>query len=84
MKKVLIIFLVIAPNLTIYNKLKNDLGDIGSPKYVFKGLDKFVSPPDIIDGDNYGNKPINSDSIFSNDYNKVRINVFNISKFNAG
>ena len=76
-------FLVIAPNLTIYNKLKNDLGDIGSPKYVFKGLDKFVSPPDIIDGDNYGNKPINIDSIFSNDYNKVRINVFNISKFNA-
>lgn len=72
-------FLVIAPNLTIYNKLKSDLGDIGSPKYVFKGLDRFVDPPDIIDGDNYGNTRIRSSSLYS----KVRINVFNISKFNA-
>ena len=30
-------FFVVAPNLTIYNKLKSDLGDPGSKKYVFKG-----------------------------------------------
>ena len=46
-------FFVMAPNLTIYNKLKADLGHTWSPKYVFRGLDKFVNPPRIIDGDNY-------------------------------
>ena len=45
-------FFVMAPNLTIYRKLKDDLGNPSSPKYVFRGLDKFVSPPRIIDGDN--------------------------------
>ena len=31
-------FIVIAPNITIYNKLISDFGDSGSEKYVFKGL----------------------------------------------
>lgn len=42
-----------APNLTIYKKLKADLGNPSSPKYVFHGLDRFVTPPRIVDGDNY-------------------------------
>ena len=31
-------FFVLAPNLTIYNKLIDDLGNPASPKYVFKGI----------------------------------------------
>ena len=46
-------FFVMAPNLTIYTKLKDDLGNTSSSKYVFKGLDLFAKPPRIIDGDNY-------------------------------
>jgi len=46
-------FFVMAPNLTIYKKLKNDLGNQNNEKYVFRGLDKFVNAPRIIDGDNY-------------------------------
>jgi len=46
-------FFVMAPNLTIYNKLKADLGNTTNTKYVFRGLDRFVQSPRIIDGDNY-------------------------------
>lgn len=71
-------FFVMAPNLTIYRKLKDDLGNPSNPKYVFKGLDLFVDPPRIIDGDNYNEfRQIGS---FVND---VTINVFNISKLNS-
>ena len=70
-------FFVMAPNLTIYNKLKDDFGNISSPKYVFRGLDKFVNPPRIIDGDNY--EQFNQESMFG----KVTINIFNISKLNS-
>lgn len=46
-------FFVLAPNLTIYNKLISDFSP-GSPKYVFQGLSEFViQPPEIITGDNY-------------------------------
>ena len=46
-------FFVLAPNLTIYNKLISDFTP-GSPKYVFQGLSDFViQPPEIITGDNY-------------------------------
>lgn len=71
-------FFVVAPNLTIYNKLKTDLGVPSSDKYVFRGLDLFVDPPRIIDGDNY--KDFRQMDITSND---VTINVFNIAKLNA-
>ena len=46
-------FFVMAPGITVYKKLKDDLGNNSSPKYVFRGLDLFASPPRIIDGDNY-------------------------------
>jgi type III restriction enzyme len=46
-------FFVLAPNLTIYNKLIADFTP-GNPKYVFQGISEFVTnPPEIITGDNY-------------------------------
>lgn len=71
-------FFVMAPNLTIYNKLKNDLGNTSNPKYVFRGLDKFVNPPRIIDGDNYADFRQGAFGV-----NDVVINVFNIAKLNS-
>lgn len=71
-------FFVMAPNLTIYDKLKTDLGNPSSRKYVFKGLDLFAKPPRIIDGDNYGDfRQIEME------VSDVTINVFNIAKLNA-
>ena len=71
-------FFVMAPNLTIYRKLKDDLGNTSNPKYVFRGLDKFVNPPRIIDGDNY--EAFRQGQFGVND---VVINVFNIAKLNS-
>lgn len=72
-------FFVLAPNLTIYNKLIEDFSNPRSPKYVFPGIGDFVHrPPGIITGDNYTSKgtlPLFDESI--------NINVFNISKINA-
>ncbi len=45
-------FFVLAPNLTIYNKLQGDFTP-HSAKYVFKGIAEFATdPPAIITGDN--------------------------------
>lgn len=69
-------YFVVAPNTTIYNKLKRDLSDSNNPKYVFKGLGCFADPPQIIADDDYREKPL---SLFEAD---VHIFVFNIDKFN--
>lgn len=69
-------FFVVAPNTTIYNKLKKDLSDNNSAKYVFKGLGCFSTPPQIITDDDYREKSL---SMFVSD---VRIFVYNIDKFN--
>ena len=72
-------FFVLAPNLTIYNKLIDDLSLPTSPKYVFQGIGEFAAKrPRIITGDNYqdASQRIMFDS-------EVHINVFNISKINA-
>ena len=46
-------FFVLAPNLTIYNKLIADFTP-NTPKYVFQGIAEFaINPPEIITGDNY-------------------------------
>src|SRR5512147_2333086 len=46
-------FFVLAPNLTIYNKLIADFTP-NTPKYVFDGVSEFATePPIIITGDNY-------------------------------
>ncbi len=71
-------FFVMAPNLTIYKKLKSDLSKQESEKYVFRGLDKFVNAPRIIDGDNY--EEFRQTSL---NEGGVTINIFNISKLNS-
>ena len=72
-------FFVLAPNLTIYNKLIEDFGNPAHPKYVFRGIADFASNrPVIITGDNYNNNKSGLDL----NPNEIRINVFNISKFN--
>lgn len=75
-------FFVLAPNLTIYNKLIADFTP-GSPKYVFQGISDFaLQPPEIITGDNYeSGRGVRSADLFGE--NGVHINIFNISKINA-
>ena len=76
-------FFVLAPNLTIYNKLITDFTR-NTPKYVFKGIAEFAQqPPLIITGDNYdqtGAAVAEQPSGFAHD---VRVNIFNISKINS-
>ncbi|ABA50189.1 Type III restriction-modification enzyme helicase subunit [Burkholderia pseudomallei] len=76
-------FFVLAPNLTIYNKLIADFTR-NTPKYVFKGIAEFAQqPPLIITGDNYdqtGSAVDDQPMGFAHD---VRINIFNISKINS-
>ena len=70
-------FFVVAPNLTIYEKLKQDLGNPSSEKYVFRGIGCFKSMlPNLITGENYREKGM------MGGFSDVTINVFNISKFN--
>lgn len=74
-------FFVLAPNLTIYNKLIADFTP-NTPKYVFKGISEFaVNPPKLISGDNYEqqNLTMGMDNLFG----EITINVFNISKINS-
>ena len=74
-------FFVLAPNLTIYNKLIDDFTP-NTPKYVFKGISEFaVNPPKLISGDNYEqqNLSMGMDNLFG----EITINVFNISKINS-
>lgn len=73
-------FFVLAPNLTIYNKLIEDFSNRNHPKYVFKGIAEFAAyPPDIITGDNYESKAGTLFDILT----PVKINIFNISKINS-
>lgn len=70
-------FFIVAPNLTIYNKLMKDLGDPSSEKYVFRRIGCFSQNiPNLITGDNYKEKGL------MQGFSDVTINVFNISKFN--
>ena len=69
-------FFVLAPNLTLYEKLIKDFGDESYSKYVFKGISEFVGkPPRVVTGENYQER---TSSLFSD----LEINIFNISKFN--
>lgn len=73
-------FFVLAPNLTIYNKLIADFSNRTHPKYVFKGISEFaIDAPVIITGDNYDQQDPASGTLFGG----VRINIFNISKINS-
>lgn len=76
-------FFVLAPNLTIYNKLITDFTR-NTPKYVFKGIAEFAQqPPLIITGDNYDQTGAAVDDGAMGFGHDVRINIFNISKINS-
>lgn len=50
-------FFVLAPNLTIYNKLLADFTP-NTPKYVFQGIAEFaVKAPTLVTGENFEQKP---------------------------
>ncbi|MGN6653969.1 MAG: DEAD/DEAH box helicase [Rhodanobacter sp.] len=76
-------FFVLAPNLTIYNKLIADFTR-NTPKYVFKGIAEFAQQaPLIITGDNYDQTGAAVDNAPQGFAHDVRINIFNISKINS-
>ena len=69
-------FFIVAPNTTIYNKLRKDFTEMGGEKYIFNGLGCFTSQlPQIISDDDYRTKPL---SLFGSE---VKIFIYNISKF---
>ena len=76
-------FMVLAPNLTIYNKLIADFTP-NTPKYVFQGIGEFaLTQPTIITGDNYDSGAgLRAATLFGDD-DSVHINIFNISKINS-
>jgi len=72
-------FFVMAPNLTIYNKLITDFTP-NTPKYVFKGIAEFATDaPEIITGDNYEAKAGTLFDLLL----RCKVNIFNISKINT-
>lgn len=72
-------FFVLAPNLTIYNKLIADFTP-NTPKYVFRGIAEFATAaPEIITGDTYETK---AGTLFD-ELIRCKINIFNISKINS-
>ena len=72
-------FFVLAPNLTIYNKLMADFTP-NTPKYVFQGISEFaIKSPTLVTGENFEQKPQALD-LFERD--DIVINIFNIAKFN--
>ena len=72
-------FFVLAPSLTIYNKLVTDFTP-NTPKYVFKGIAELATePPAVITCDNY-------DGMVGGLFDQLlhcKVNVFNISKINS-
>ena len=76
-------FFVLAPNLTIYNKLIADFTP-NTPKYVFKGIAEFaVEPPVVITGDTYESGVGVRSGWLPGVHDGVHINIFNISKINS-
>lgn len=69
-------YFIVAPNITIFDKLKKDLGHPENPKYVFKGLGCFSTPPQVITDDDYKTRNI---TLFNSD---VNLYIFNVDKFN--
>jgi type III restriction enzyme len=68
-------FFVLAPNLTIYNKLIDDFTP-NTAKYVFKGIAEFaISPPVLTTGETYERQVASGGQLFP-----TTINIFNIAK----
>lgn len=76
-------FFILAPNLTLYNKLLRDFGEPGYEKYVFRGLAEYVThPPRIVTGENYLSSGVGRGTeVFEKE--TIEINIFNIAKFNS-
>jgi type III restriction enzyme len=73
-------FFVLAPNLTIYDKLISDFTP-NTPKYVFKGLTEFVlNAPEVITGETYEQR---GDLVSQAIDAPIQINIFNIAKINS-
>ena len=71
-------FFVLAPNLTIYNKLIADFTP-NTPKYVFRGLSEFaISPPVLTTGENFERQIASGGQLFP-----TTINIFNIAKISS-
>lgn len=71
-------FFVLAPNLTIYNKLIADFTP-NTPKYVFKGLSEFaIAPPVLTTGENFERQIASGGQLFP-----TTINIFNIAKISS-
>lgn len=71
-------YFILAPNLTIYEKLIQDFTP-NTKKYVFKGISQFATKePLIITGENY-----EESAMWLLDPDTVKINIFNISKINT-
>lgn len=76
-------YFILAPNITIYEKLKDDFKNSSSKKYVFKGIDVFAAhKPKVITGEDY--EYLAPEQLQMDKSNpEVTINIFNISKFNS-
>lgn len=73
-------FFVLAPNLTIYNKLIQDFSQQNHPKYVFKGISELaINGANIITGDNYEKLNPSQGGLFDT----ININIFNIAKITS-
>ena len=71
-------FFVLAPNLTIYNKLIADFTP-NTAKYVFKGIAEFaISPPVLTTGETYERQIASGGNLFP-----TTINIFNIAKISS-
>ena len=70
-------FFILSPNITIYDKLKDDFGNKGADKYVFKGLPEIANNAVIITGEDYETKGVKATE------DSIQINMFNIGKINA-
>ncbi len=72
-------FFVLAPNLTIYNKLITDFTP-NTSKYVFTGIAEFATEaPSLITGDTY---EAMAGGLFDSP-DDCKVNIFNISKINS-
>jgi type III restriction enzyme len=73
-------FFVLAPNLTIYDKLVRDFTP-NTSKYVFKGIAEFATAvPEVITGETYEQR---GDLVSQSLDAPVQVNIFNISKINS-
>ncbi len=78
-------FFILAPNNTIYEKLRKE-SDPSHPKYLFKGLESEMGRPKVYDGENYTTYPARYEqmSVVIEKTSEMQIFIFNIGKiFNS-